>query len=62
MVTSSRKLLANLNQKWKRRSEAKMKAKEILLVIRCHTVEDAEAIAKFVSERAEKKMLEKVKT
>ena len=39
-----------------------MKAKEILLVIRCHTVEDAEAIAKFVSERAEKKMLEKVKT
>ena len=39
-----------------------MKAKEILLVIRCHTVEDAEAIAKFVSERAEEKMLEKVKT
>jgi len=40
-----------------------MKAKEILLVIRCHTVEDAEAVAKFVSERAEeKKMLEKVKT
>ena len=40
-----------------------MKAKEIMLVIRCHTVEDAEAIAKFVSERAEeKKMLEKVKT
>ena len=37
-----------------------MKAKEILLVIRCHTVEDAEAIAKFVSERAEEKMLEKV--
>jgi len=42
--------------------ESKMKAKEILLVIRCHTVEDAEAIAKFVSERAEEKMQEKVKT
>ena len=39
-----------------------MKAKEILLVIRCHTVEDAEAIAKFLSDRAEEKMLEKVKT